>query len=153
MNINLHIERLVLDGLETRSGEAAVVQRAAESELGRLLASELPAPASSSAEACVAAGEIHIHPGTTGRDLGVEIGRSVFRALTQSGFGLPGQAERGPKSRFDGPARGRRSSGLLQTIQPENGKSIGGDLRSGTGSAFGLNKNQQPKGIVCEHQK
>jgi hypothetical protein len=153
MNINLHIERLVLDGLAIGSGGAALVQTAAESELARLLASELLAPASSFAEARVDAGEIRIHPGTTGRDLGVEIGRSVFRALTQSGFGLPEEAQRSPNSRLDRPARGRRSSGLVQTIQPENAKSSGRDLRSGAGLAFGLNKNQQPKEIICQNQK
>jgi hypothetical protein len=145
MNINLHIERLVLDGLTIGSGGAALVQTAAESELGRLLAGQFLAPASSFAEVRVDAGEIHIHPGSTGRDLGVEIGRSVFRALTQSGFGLPGEAKRSPKSRFDGPAHERRSSGLVQTFQPENAKPIGGDLRSGTGSPFGLNKTSNQR--------
>jgi len=38
MNINLHIERLVLNGLAIGSGEAALVQTAVEAELGRLLA-------------------------------------------------------------------------------------------------------------------
>ena len=41
MNINLHIERLMLDGLSIASGEAALVQMAVEAELGRLLATEL----------------------------------------------------------------------------------------------------------------
>jgi hypothetical protein len=119
MNINLHIERVVLDGLSVASGEVVLVQTAVETELGRLLASELFAPTSSLAEARVLAGEIHIHFGSTARDLGVEIGRSVFRGLNQSGFGLQQQAKRSPRSRFEGPACGRESSGPLQTIQLE----------------------------------
>jgi hypothetical protein len=137
MNINLHIERLVLDGLAVGGGEAALVQTALEAELGRLAASSLFAPASSLAEARVAAGEIHIHPGTTARDLGIQIGRSLFRGLTQSGFGLLEQTKRNPRGRFDGPARRRGSSELLQTIQSENRSRSEVDLRSGTGSAFG----------------
>ena len=38
MNINLHIERLILDGLTVGRGDAALVQTAVERELGRLLA-------------------------------------------------------------------------------------------------------------------
>ena len=38
MNINLHIERLILDGLPVESGQGAQVQQAVERELTRLLA-------------------------------------------------------------------------------------------------------------------
>src|SRR5439155_4921903 len=93
-SIQLHIERLVFDDLSVASSETALVQAAVEGELGRLLASKLFAPALSFAAARVAAGEIHIHPGTTARDLGVEIGQSVFRSLIQSG--LAGGSRRGP---------------------------------------------------------
>ncbi|HTZ40408.1 MAG TPA: hypothetical protein VMB77_09630 [Syntrophales bacterium] len=37
MNINLHIERLVLDGLNVGSGQGALVKAAVEVELSRLL--------------------------------------------------------------------------------------------------------------------
>jgi hypothetical protein len=37
MNINLHIERLVLDGLNIGHGQGALVKAAVEAELGRLL--------------------------------------------------------------------------------------------------------------------
>ena len=96
MNINLHIERLVLDGLAVGSGEAALVQTAVESELGRLLTSSPCAPASSFAEARVAGGEIHLRRGVSARELGVEIGRSVFASLAPYGFGQRGQAKRVP---------------------------------------------------------
>ena len=37
MNVNLHIERLVLDGVNIRSDQRLAMQSAMESELGRLL--------------------------------------------------------------------------------------------------------------------
>ena len=109
MNTNLHIERLVLDGVAVRSGEAALVQAAVEAELGRLLTSSLFSPASSFAEARVAGGEIHLRPGVSARDLGVEIGRSVFASLTPDGFGQRGQAKRAPglSARPDLPRRSK----------------------------------------------
>ena len=38
MNINLHIERLVLDGLNIRPGQGVQVKAAVEAELARMLA-------------------------------------------------------------------------------------------------------------------
>ena len=38
MNISLHIERLVLDGLPAHAGQVVVLQAALETELARLLA-------------------------------------------------------------------------------------------------------------------
>jgi len=96
MNSALHIERLVLDGLAVDSSETALVQTAVETELGRLLTSSLFAPASSFTEARVAGGEIRLRPGASARELGVEIGRSVFASLTPAGFGPRGQAKRVP---------------------------------------------------------
>ena len=87
MNINLHIERLMLDGLPVASGEAALVQTALEAELGRLLANELFAPTESSAKAHIGGGEIHLRASVSARELGVEIGRSVFARLTSDGLG------------------------------------------------------------------
>jgi len=84
MNISVYIERLILEGVPTASHQSDSVQAAAQSELSRLLASELFALASSFSEASVATQEIYIHPGMTAQDLGVEIGRKVFRGLTQS---------------------------------------------------------------------
>jgi hypothetical protein len=37
MNINLHIERLILDGLNIGHGQGALIKAAVEAELGRLL--------------------------------------------------------------------------------------------------------------------
>lgn len=40
MNINLHIERLVLDGIPLESGQGPWLQAAVEAELARLLAND-----------------------------------------------------------------------------------------------------------------
>jgi hypothetical protein len=112
MNINLHIERLVLDGLAVGNGEAALVQTAVEVELGRLLAKELFARPESSAQTCVRASEIHLRPGVSARDLGVQIGRSVFASLTPDGFGQRGQAKRVPLSAHDLPRTSKAQSPL-----------------------------------------
>jgi hypothetical protein len=101
MNINLHIERLVLDGPAVGSGDAALVQASVESELGRLLASSLLAQAESSAQAYIGGGEIHLRPGVSARELGVQIGRSIFASLASYGFGQRGQAKRVPLSAHD----------------------------------------------------
>jgi hypothetical protein len=37
MNINLHIERLILDGVNIRPGQRHLLQASVEAELGRLL--------------------------------------------------------------------------------------------------------------------
>jgi hypothetical protein len=86
MNLNLHIERLVLDGLSVANHEAALVQTAVEAELGRLLANESFAPVQSSAHAGVGGAKIHLPPGITARELGLEIGRSLFASLAQVPF-------------------------------------------------------------------
>jgi hypothetical protein len=96
VNINLHIERLMLDGLSVASGEAALLQAAVQTELGRLLANQRFTPAESSALAYVGGGEIHLRPGVSARELGVEIGRNVFASLIPYGFAQPGQANRVP---------------------------------------------------------
>lgn len=85
MNIHLHIERLVLDGLPIASIEAARVQAAVEAELGRLLANGFSAPASL-AQDRIAGGEIQMGPGARPHELGRAIGQSVFASLGSSGF-------------------------------------------------------------------
>jgi len=93
MNINLHIERLVLDGVAVRSGEAALVQMTVEAELGRLLAKELFARPESSAQDCVGGREIHLRPGFGAREVGEGVGRSVFASLPPQVFGQRAQAK------------------------------------------------------------
>jgi hypothetical protein len=85
MKINLHIDRLVLDGLPVTDGDGARVRAAVVAELARLLAGGGLAPSTSLAEARVAAGEIH--PGGGAGELGRAIGRQIYSSLNQTGHG------------------------------------------------------------------
>ena len=88
MNINLHIERIVLDGLNVEPRDRRTLQAAVESELARLLAggglrSEFT---SSGALRSLSAGEIHVTPPATGAQLGNQIAQAVH-----GGIGAPAQ--------------------------------------------------------------
>jgi hypothetical protein len=94
MNFSLHIEQLVLEGLPVTSSSGVLLQAAVEAELGCLLASAPIAPAASTAQARVAGGELQIRPGISARELGGEIGRSVFASLTSSGLAASPRSQR-----------------------------------------------------------
>ena len=98
MNLSLHIERLVLDGLPVTSSNSALLQAAVEAELGRLLANGLIALPASSTQARVMGKEIQIRPEINVRDLGGEIGRSVFASLSSSGLAASLRPKRGSAS-------------------------------------------------------
>jgi hypothetical protein len=91
MNINLHIERLILDGLPVRPGENRTLQIALEHELSRLvLASGLP-PTFSTAGAVP-----HVGPGTvrfSERDNAKQLGTKIAQSVHQ-GLSSPEQAKR-----------------------------------------------------------
>ena len=79
MNVNLNIERLVLEGFALRPGEHLVVRAAAESELSRLLAEGGVSPTLMSGGAVprLAAGDVRL----TGDADADSIGRQIARAL------------------------------------------------------------------------
>ena len=83
MNINLHIERLVLDGLPIESSQARRVQAAVEAELGRLLvdnglASHLQ---SGGAMPGLNANDIQFTQSSSPAQLGKQIGQSINGVL------------------------------------------------------------------------
>lgn len=84
MNINLHIERLILDGLPPFSpSERAVVQAAIEAELGRLLSrgglnQELQ---SGIALESVRAGSLELRADATPKQVGQRIARSIYGGI------------------------------------------------------------------------
>lgn len=84
MNINLHIERLVLDGLPIERHEGPLVKAAVEAELGRLLADGgLSADLlTSGAHANVAAQAIQLGAQTNATALGQQIARSLRGGIT-----------------------------------------------------------------------
>ena len=87
MNIELHIERLVLEGLPISSSQGALVQAAVEAELGRLLAQPGGAFswAVSGAVPSVPGGTLTLVPGSTPANLGRQIGQAVYASLGQGG--------------------------------------------------------------------
>ncbi|MDQ3803240.1 MAG: hypothetical protein M3416_05235 [Acidobacteriota bacterium] len=84
MNINLHIERLVLEGLPVARHEAPHVRAAVEAELSRLLTERGldAALLSGGAFARLDAGELSLPRGGDPAQLGARIAESVF-----GGFG------------------------------------------------------------------
>ncbi|SHJ56068.1 hypothetical protein SAMN05444159_0920 [Bradyrhizobium lablabi] len=83
MNIRLHIERLVLDGLPVTSAQGPRVKAAIEAELGRLLSEggishELAAGA---VLPSVSAPSVHAPRGVAPAQLGKQIAQSVFAGV------------------------------------------------------------------------
>jgi len=84
MNINVSIERLVLDGLPVGSVQGHVIAAAMEAELTRLLTIEGLAASASRAESHLPAGHIHLIPDGSPRSVGRQIGDAVYHVLNQS---------------------------------------------------------------------
>ena len=80
MNINLHIERLVLDGVAVEVHQQTKLKAAVVSELGRLLASNGIAPNMQSGNSirAVDGGLISISTNRSPLELGQEIARAVY---------------------------------------------------------------------------
>lgn len=79
MNINVHIERLILDGLPIGYGQRPLVQAAVEAELARLLADDGLSPEllAGGALPSVRTGSIQLaNEGTT-----IQLGRQIAQAV------------------------------------------------------------------------
>jgi hypothetical protein len=83
MNINLHIERLVLDGLPVSDHQGGWVRAAVESELSRLLADHGLAATLSTGGSIpnVQASNVQLVPGSTPTQMGTQIAQSVYRGI------------------------------------------------------------------------
>jgi len=83
MNINLHIERLILDGLPIERNQAPHVQMAVEAELTRLLAENgLSANLQTGgAVPGVRANGIQFTEGSKPAEIGTQIARSVYSGI------------------------------------------------------------------------
>jgi hypothetical protein len=84
MIVNLHIERLVLDGSPLQSGDGPRVAAAVERELARLLGSGAMVRGRSVAAASVAAAPVMVHPGMRPQAFGRSIAESVYGGLTHT---------------------------------------------------------------------
>ena len=85
MNINLHIERLILDGLAVAPAHRALVQAAVEAELSRLLtAGGLHASLQSGiALPSVRAGALQLNADSNPKQIGQQIARAVYGGIGQ----------------------------------------------------------------------
>jgi hypothetical protein len=83
MNVNLHIERLVLDGLDIAADQRHVLQTAMEVELGRLLAGGGLASEIAEAGAIprVAGSAIQLSQPQPPQDTGRQLAKSVYGAI------------------------------------------------------------------------
>lgn len=83
MNVNLHIERLILDGLSIESKDRSRIQAAVETELGRLLKQDHTASLNlqSGAVPSVRADTIQLHSGGDAVRLGRQIAASIYGSI------------------------------------------------------------------------
>ena len=82
MNINVHIERLILDGLPVTSDQGGSVHAAVETELARLLGDKGFDCSSSYAVAHLTASPIHLASATKPWSVGQQIAKAVHGGLT-----------------------------------------------------------------------
>lgn len=85
MNVRVHIERLILDGLPVTSDQGGLVRAAVESELTRSLAADELAPGlmTSGSVPRVPGGTIQLAGETQPVRLGAQIARAVHGGLTR----------------------------------------------------------------------
>jgi hypothetical protein len=83
MNVNLHIERLVLDGIDVEPAHRPALQAAVEAELGRLLAQGGVGAslAGGGAVPSVRAGGLQMGGEGNPRKLGRQIARAVYGGI------------------------------------------------------------------------
>ncbi len=86
MNIAVHIDRLVLDGLLVSHRQGLSVKAAVEEELGRLLTSGEPSSAllAGGALASLKVGSIRLSDESNPMQLGEQIARAVYEGVGQS---------------------------------------------------------------------
>ncbi|HEV7890892.1 MAG TPA: hypothetical protein VGP08_09645 [Pyrinomonadaceae bacterium] len=83
MNVNLNIERLVLEGFRLRPGEHLLVRAAVERELSRLLSERGVSPQLLSGGALprLAAVDMRLNGGESPRQVGTQIARALYGGI------------------------------------------------------------------------
>ena len=84
-SVNLHIERLILNGALTDGTQSAAVQSAVEQELARLLRRETPDLGNSGVVPRLAVPEIRLARGINPSQLGSSIGGALYAGLGSTG--------------------------------------------------------------------
>lgn len=87
MNINIHIERLILDGLPISHSQRPLLQAALEAELARLLAADglTPNLQMGGALPYVPGGSIHLASDGNPKTLGQQIAQAVYGGIGGNG--------------------------------------------------------------------
>ncbi|MEA5621540.1 hypothetical protein [Nostoc sp. UHCC 0251] len=80
MNINIDIERLVLEGVPISPSQGRVLQRAVEKELSRLLANE-GLPDNLLPGGVAPGGAIQLKHGTNPTQMGQQIAQRIYRGM------------------------------------------------------------------------
>ena len=82
MNVNLHIESIVLEGIDVSRREQPLLQEAIQSELSRLLATQGFSPGTL-AQAHLTANPIQLSEQNQPAQLGQQIATSVYQGLNR----------------------------------------------------------------------
>ena len=82
MNINVHIERLILDGLSATSAQGPAVGAAVEAELARLLVNQGLPRVSAGAVPFLSGGPIQLASDSKPVPLGHQIAQAIYSSLT-----------------------------------------------------------------------
>jgi hypothetical protein len=82
MNVNVYIERLVLDGIRLERGRASQMQAAVKVELTRLLREQGLPSLTAGAVSRLPAGDIALTQTDHPTYIGHQIGRAIFSSLT-----------------------------------------------------------------------
>ena len=85
MNIRVHIERLILDGVPVAPGQEAVLQAAVETELARLLAAGdvLPWARAGAAVPSVDGGTVTLSGAADASQVGRQVAQGVYGGISQ----------------------------------------------------------------------
>jgi hypothetical protein len=84
VNVNLHLERLVLDGVDVSAGDGEAIGRAVALELERLLAAGSSPEVRDFSAPAVRAASLALPPGAGSGPIGAGIARSVYEQLGSS---------------------------------------------------------------------
>jgi len=85
MNLDLHIDRLVVDGIRLRPADVPAMKQAIEAELGRLLQQPGSTPTASTSIASLALPGATLRPGAPARAVGSQVARSIYGGVFQGG--------------------------------------------------------------------
>jgi len=81
MTINVHIERLILDGIPVAGGQRSVVQAGLEAELSRLIGKEGLSGISAMAVERLSGGMIQMSGESKPARLGQQIAQSIYKTM------------------------------------------------------------------------